>query len=87
MATILGGISLVSLCIVIYLSYTEDGAVPAGYGVTGLLAALFSVIGLILGVVTVREKEYYRLFPRLGILLNLLVLAGVSLILYLGVYL
>ncbi len=86
MSTILGGISLISLGIVVYLSYRKDGAVPNGYGVTALFAAIFSITGLILGVVTVREKEYYRLFPWLGVILNLVVLGGISLILYLGAY-
>ncbi len=84
MATILGIISLLSLAVAVYLTYLHDGAAHAGYGVTGLLATLFSLTGLLLGIVTEREKEYYRLFPRLAILLNLLALAGISLILYFG---
>lgn len=84
MSTILGTISTVSLGIVIYMTYLRDGAATVGYGVTGLLAALFSVIGLILGVITVREKDYYRLFPWLGIGLNLLALGSISFILYFG---
>ncbi len=84
MATILGTISLVSLCVVVFLSYKKGGDVPAGYGMTGLLAILFSLIGLLLGLVTVREKENYRLFPCLGLVLNLLSLAGGGFLLYLG---
>lgn len=85
MAAILGTISLVSLGIVLYLSYQSAGDVPPGYGVTGLLIVLFSVTGFILGLITVREKgKYYRLFPVLGILFNLLALLGIGLILYVG---
>lgn len=84
MATILGVISCVSLGIVVYLTYLNNGQAPAGYGVTGLLATIFSLTGLGLGIVTVREKNYYRLFPILGIVLNLAALAFVSLILYMG---
>lgn len=84
MSAILGIISTVSMAIVVYMTYLHDGEAAAGYGVTGLLAMLFSVAGLILGLITVRNKEYYRLFPWLGTVLNLMVLGGIGLILYLG---
>lgn len=84
MSTILGIISIVSLVIVVYLTYRKDGDAAVGYGFTGLLATLFSLIGLVLGVITVRNKEYYRLFPWLGVGLNLFALGSISLILYLG---
>nr|WP_318684313.1 DUF6142 family protein [uncultured Acetatifactor sp.] len=87
MSTILGIISVVSLCAVIYLTYLRDGNAENGYGVTALLAAIFSVAGLILGIIALREKDSYKLFPGLGIFFNLAALGGVSLILYLGVYL
>lgn len=84
MAVILGIISLASLGIVVFLSYLNGGSALAAYGFAGLLAAFFSLTGLILGVVTIQNKDYYRLFPALGILLNFLALALVILILYLG---
>ncbi len=84
MSTILGMISTASLGIVVYLTYLRDGAATVGYGVTGLLATLFSLVGLGLGIVTIRDKDYYRLFPRLGIVLNLVALGSISLMLYLG---
>lgn len=84
MSTILGSISTISLVIVVYMTYQQNGEATVGYGVTGLLATLFSLTGLILGIVTVRNKEYYRIFPWLGIALNLLALGGISLILYVG---
>lgn len=87
MSTILGVISLASLGIVVFNAYLSAGEAAVGYGFTGVLATLFSFVGLCLGVVTVREKDYYRLFPVLGILLNLAALGSVSLILYAGAYL
>ena len=84
MSAILGMISLVSLVIVVYLAYLSNGKIQNGYGVTGLLATLFSLIGLILGIITVRDRTYYRFFPWLGVILNFVVLAGISFILYLG---
>ncbi len=85
MATILGIISLVSLGIVVFRAYLSGGEAAVGFGFTGVLALIFSLVGLCLGVVTVREKDYYRLFPVLGIILNLLSLCILSLILYAGV--
>lgn len=83
MSTILGIISTASLGTVVYLTYLADGAAKVGYGVTGLLATIFSVVGLVLGIVTVRDKTYYRLFPWLGVILNLVALGTIGLVLYL----
>ena len=84
MSTILGIISLASLIWVVYLTYQKSGDAPNGYGVTGLLATIFSFTGLILGVICVQDKHYYRLFPWLGVILNLLSLVCVGMILYVG---
>lgn len=84
MAVILGVISLVSLAAVVFLSYLNGGSALVSYGFTGLLATVYSLAGLLLGIVTIQNKDNYRLFPALGILLNFLALAAVSLILYAG---
>lgn len=84
MATILGVISLAGLVIVVFLAYLGAGEAAVGYGFTGLLATVFSLVGLFLGIATVRDKDYYRFFPVLGILLNLAALGIASLILYAG---
>lgn len=84
MATILGSISLISLGIVLFMTYRRAGEAAVGFGFTGFFATIFSVIGLGLGIVTFQNKNYYRLFPVLGILLNLTALGGIGLILYAG---
>lgn len=84
MSAILGMISTISLGIVVYLTYLRNGEATVGYGVTGLLATIFSIIGLTLGILTARVKEYYRLFPWLGIILNLIALGCISFMLYWG---
>ena len=86
MSTILGTISSLSLIAVIYLTYIAKGQAPNGYGVTGLLITLFSLVGLILGMVTVLEKDRYRLFPIIGIVLNLVTLIGIALVVRAGIY-
>lgn len=84
MSTILGFISNVSLGIVIYLAYLSGGNIPISYGLTGLLAVIFSVIGLILGVLTAQEKDMFKLFPILGIVLNLIALGVMAFLVQLG---
>ncbi len=85
MAVVLGLISLISLGVLILQAYEAAGDVSVKYGVAGLLSGIYALIGLVLGIVTMCEKNYYKLFPVLGILLNLTSLAGVGLILYMGV--
>ncbi|MBD5460549.1 MAG: hypothetical protein HDR26_06345 [Lachnospiraceae bacterium] len=85
MSTFLGLISTVSLVTVICLTYIRGGEASLSYGLTGLLAMLMSMVGIVLGVITALEKDRYRLFPALGILFNLIALAMVALIICLGV--
>jgi len=84
MSVILGIISLVSLGIVVFRTYQNGGEATVGYGLTGVLATIFSLTGLLLGILTVKDKSYYPFFPVLGIVLNILAFAFVSTILYVG---
>jgi len=85
MSIILAIISIISLIIVVYLTYRRGGEALEGYGFTGILACLFALAGLFLGISAVREKDRYRRFSILGLVLNVLVLAWIGFILYLGV--
>lgn len=87
MSTILGIISIAALITVVFLTYKKGGEAPAGYGFTGILATIFSLTGLGLGIASFKEKDKYRLFPVLGIVFNLLALGSLSLVLYVGAYL
>ncbi len=84
MSAILGTISLAALGTVVFLSYRSGGVEVVKYGFTGALATVFALVGMVLGVLTVCDKGYYKIFPVLGILLNLAALGCVSLILYAG---
>lgn len=85
MSVILGIISLAALVTVVFFSYRSGGEAAVKYGFTGVLAMVFSLIGMVLGVLTTCNRNYYRFFPVLGVVLNLIALGGVSLILYAGV--
>ena len=84
MATILGIISMASMIVVLYLTYRDGGNAQVKYGVTGFLSTVFSMVGLGLGIAALRDKNYYRVFPWIGFVLNLLVLGGISFLLYWG---
>lgn len=84
MSSILGIISNVSLALVVYLTYLKSGRAEISYGLTGLLAVLFSVVGLVLAFVTVQQKQYFKFFPVLGILLNLAGLGFAGFLVQLG---
>ena len=87
MSTVFGVLCTVSLVIVVVLSYSRGGDVPAGYGFTGLFAAILSLGGMLLGVLALREADRFKLFGWLGILLNGVSLGAVSGILYAASYL
>lgn len=87
MSTVFGMLSSISLIAVIYLSFLKGGEAPANYGIAGILILLFAIVGMVLGALAAREKERFRLFAWIGLVLNFVVLAGISGILYAGSYL
>ncbi len=87
MSTVFGVLCTVSLLAVVVLSYSRSGDIPAGYGFTGLFATILSMVGMLLGVLSLREADRFRLFGWLGILLNGVSLGAVSGILYAASYL
>ena len=86
MATILGMISSASLGYIIVNSYRNDGQVPLQYGAVAFLTMLFAFAGIVLGVLSKSERDKFYFFSYLGIVLNVLVLAALSVILYAGAY-
>ena len=86
MSTILGMISIVTLAYAIITSYQRAGDIPLQYGAAAMLVMIFAFVGIILGVISRSEKDKYYLFTYLGIGLNVLVLAAISIILYAGAY-
>ncbi|MBD5490661.1 MAG: hypothetical protein HDR16_00615 [Lachnospiraceae bacterium] len=86
MATILGVISLVTLGYIVLNSYRNAGKVPLEYGAAAFLTMIFAFAGIILGVISKSERDKFYFFSYLGIVLNVLVLAVLSVILYAGAY-
>ncbi len=86
MSTILGILSNITMGTAIYLSYINKGAASARYGAAVVLAAAFMTIGMILGLWSITEKEKFKLFMVLGIVVNTLAFGVLSIILYAGAY-
>ncbi len=86
MGTILGVISLISLVYIIEDSYSTAGEVPIQYGAGAFLTMIFAFVGIVLGVLSKSDKDKFYFFSYLGIVLNVIVLATLSVILYAGAY-
>lgn len=86
MSTILGAISITAIALVIVLTFQAEGVAESRYGTTVLLALIFSLTGIVLGILSKMEKEMFYFFSYLGIILNFLAICAVSFILYAGAY-
>ena len=86
MSTIFGLLSLITLGTAVYLSYLHKGAEAERYGTSALLAVIFMTTGMILAILSMTEKEKFMLFRVLGLALNVLAFAVLSLILFAGAY-
>ena len=73
--------------------HPEKGVMSAALGAISVvtlvcagafLAAIFSVTGLVLGIMSKFEKDIFKLFPNLGIILNTLSVAFVIFLILLG---
>lgn len=86
MSTILGLISMVSLFFILYFTFQLKGKATFNYGIAGFFAALFSMAGLVLGVLSKMERDKFYLFSYVGMICNILVLGTIGFVLYVGVY-
>lgn len=85
MSSILGLISVGSVCLAVYLTYLNHGTAPLQYGMVVLLSLIFAVAGMTLGILSNMEKDIFHIFPIMGIVLNSLTLVAGIFILYIGV--
>ena len=86
MSAVLGIIALVSLFFAVYETFRNQGQALVKYGVAALFALLFALAGIVLGIMSQMEEDRFYLFSYLGIILNLLAIAGIGFIIYAGVY-
>lgn len=85
MSTILGIVSLFFMLLAVIMTFRNQGEARVSYGMTSILALIFSGIGMGLGIKTRLEKDMYYIFANAGIILNGLMLAFLIYILVLGI--
>ena len=85
MASILGFIATVSIGLSVYFTYLNKGAATMQNGAAVLLAVLYAAAGLALGIRSLTEKDIFKFFPILGIILNALAVIAGGIVLYIGV--
>lgn len=80
----LGVISAVTVYMAVRLAFEAGGQAKPQYAAAVILALIYAIAGFVLGIMSGTEKDIFRLFPNLGILLNTVVLICIVGILYLG---
>lgn len=66
MATVLGIIAMVSFFVSNMDSFKVHGEATARSGAVGLVSMIFSLVGLIAGILSLREEDKFILFPGCG---------------------
>lgn len=85
MSTVCGIISIVSAVISVTMSFMARGEASERLGGVGLVSVLFSIVGLILGILSIRERDTFMMFPRLGLALSVLSIIAWTGIVYVGI--
>lgn len=81
---ILAVISLISIVLTVIVSYKMKGSAPASFGAVGVLACIFSGVGIVLALYGKQEPDTHLIFSNLGLYLNIVNLLCISAILYAG---
>ena len=84
MASILGLISLVCLGLITYYAFVQRGTGMERLASAMLISCIFSLAGLALGIMALLEKDTFRVFSILGLVMNGAVLGLIGWALYYG---
>ena len=84
MSAVLGALSVITLSLAVLFSYQNGGQALVQYAAAAFVAAIFSCIGLVLGIRSRFEKDIFKFFPNIGIVLNFLSVAFIVFLLILG---
>ena len=86
MSTILGILSDGAIGLAVFSAFKAGGVTSMRLASSVLLAFIFALVGLTLGILSRMEKDRFYFFPNVGILLNSLAVIVVAFILYIGVF-
>lgn len=86
MSVILGIIGIASIIVAVAFTYSKGGIATLEYGGVVLLSLIYGFAGLVLAIISKKEPDKYYFISYLGMVLNAIVIAMVSLILYAGAY-
>lgn len=86
MSAILGIISFISVILAIVLAFLNGGVAGQNLGITGILAMIFSITGLVLGIRARLEKDMFYLYAYIGIVTNAIVIAGLTALIILSFF-
>ena len=74
MSAALGVISVSAVVCAIVFTFRDGGTATMQNAAAAFVAAIFSVVGIVLGIRARFEKDIFKFFPNLGIILNSLVI-------------
>ncbi len=81
---ILGLISVVTVVLLLVLTFRRGGEANISYAFAGLLASIFSVAGLILSILCMNDHYQHHFLGWIGLITNGFALLSMAGILYLG---
>ena len=85
-ALICGIISAVSFLVLILVSFLRGGRAGAGIGLVGLFSMIFSIVGLVLGALNVKNGDRTWILTKAGFFVTVVFVLVWAVILVFGVY-
>ena len=83
-SVILSAFSLVLFLMVIYAVLKSGGNAGERMGAAGFMSLFFGISGAVVGIVSLAERDTFRLFPRLGTGISVLMIILWGGIIYVG---
>ena len=82
----LGIMSLLTVMIIIQLTFLANGEATLSFAFAGFLATVFSVAGLVLSILCMNDEYQPHTFGWIGLVTNGVALVAMAIILYLGMF-
>ncbi len=80
----LGVLSVSSIVYSIVLSFNNGGQAEARFAVAIIFCMIYSIAGLVLGIISRMERDIFNFFPNMGIILNIVALVCMGVLLFLA---